>query len=78
MRARHGIMGSNTWLATATPRCGQLSPASRQIMPPWKLTSSATHVESPSPDECIILMSHIRYSEVNNLKINYFQLLYMI
>jgi len=25
-----------------------------------------------------ILMSHIRYSEVNHLKINYFQLLYII
>ena len=58
--------------------CGQLSPASRKIIPSWKLTSSATHVESPSPDECIILMSHIRYSEINHLKINYFQLLYII
>ena len=32
MRARHGIMGSNTWLATSTPSCGQLSPASRKII----------------------------------------------
>jgi len=78
MRARHGIMGSNTWSATATPRCGQLSPASRKIMPSWKLTSSASHMESPSPDKCIILMSHIRYLEINHWKINYFQLLYII